>query len=170
MKILDQEWDLTFHYVSINTRNSFYQPRDFTSLHSTMFLLIRITSGATNQSSTDFTFHYVSINTPIGRDEFVAAGQTLHSTMFLLIRIQTVFSVVGQIIFTFHYVSINTGGLLNYFSLFRSLHSTMFLLIREDRSHEGNWFTFTFHYVSINTGKEAVLPLSELLYIPLCFY
>ena len=30
----------TFHYVSINTRNSFYQPRDFTSLHSTMFLLI----------------------------------------------------------------------------------------------------------------------------------
>ena len=121
---------------------------EFISLHSTMFLLIRLPS-------------------PLSRLE----NSTLHSTMFLLIREEAVKKILWFYTFTFHYVSINTGvaGLqrvlnnsftFHYVSINTSqdkgfpkfistLHSTMFLLIL----------------------ISAAIRVTECsLYIPLCFY
>ena len=53
----------TFHYVSINTSNVLQVQPIFQTLHSTMFLLIRL-----NASLGDYMY------------------KTLHSTMFLLIQ------------------------------------------------------------------------------------
>ena len=87
-------WDLsfcdmnfTFHNVSINTLNQYSNPNRTTTLHSTMFLLIRHRHFSLSPPFF-FTFHNVSINT-----------------------IDEAEDVLSVLCFTFHNVSINTGSL-----------------------------------------------------------
>ncbi len=75
----------TFHNVSINTTCFLSGVQRVTTLHSTMFLLIRLGFG--NKTS----------------DE-----PSLHSTMFLLIRERRRGGGIQRTHFTFHNVSINT--------------------------------------------------------------
>ena len=76
----------TFHYVSINTTYRWDGlMENHLSLHSTMFLLIRLPC-----------------------EFFQIFLLPLHSTMFLLILLSDTVLVHDRIIFTFHYVSINT--------------------------------------------------------------
>ena len=96
----------TFHNVSINTSERVLLTVADTSLHSTMFLLIRLLSMPCGDIADIFTFHNVSINT--GGHAYFATLHTLHSTMFLLIPRSP--SVLSSTLF--------------------SLHSTMFLLIQ----------------------------------------
>ena len=74
----------TFQYVSINTRSRIGSGCGKNSLHSNMFLLIRMWVSA-----------------------FFGMATTLHSNMFLLIRDMAVILDKLQA-FTFQYVSINT--------------------------------------------------------------
>ena len=53
----------TFHNVSINTELTGDRTLHLTDLHSTMFLLIHITSCVWMPVPNVFTFHNVSINT-----------------------------------------------------------------------------------------------------------
>ena len=76
------------------------------TLHSNMFLLIRIQEDKTN---VDRTF--------------------LHSNMFLLILVFLALNNLA-VSFTFQYVSINTFVKLKRPSLLGPLHSNMFLLIQ----------------------------------------
>ena len=75
-------------------------------LHSTMFLLIRISPGDDRPFRRKFTFHNVSINTNSTLSDIVGVID-LHSTMFLLIQ----------------------KGMSFLFHPYTHLHSTMFLLI-----------------------------------------
>ena len=72
----------TFHYVSIKTlkeAKEYYYPEN---LHSTMYLLKRVTSSLSFLRR-KFTFHYVSIKTKrFCKDENIE--DNLHSTMYLL--------------------------------------------------------------------------------------
>ena len=70
--------------------------------------------------------------------------------MFLLIPVALLIDAIFRLFFTFQYVSINTG-IMNVY--------------------EDHLADFTFQYVSINTNWDTVKEkLSELLYIPICFY
>ena len=53
----------TFHNVSINTEKPAASRRSYSTLHSTMFLLIRSAGVAVLVELASFTFHNVSINT-----------------------------------------------------------------------------------------------------------
>ena len=97
----------TFHNVSINTKISSRWTCRNMSLHSTMFLLIRLLSGYNLKFSSYFTFHNVSINTSANPALF-AILYPLHSTMFLLIRRVSFENKTVRKSFTFHNVSINT--------------------------------------------------------------
>ena len=77
------------------------------SLHSIMFLLIRVTAVESDALRGYFTFHNVSINT---------------GGAYICLEDET--------IFTFHNVSINTESVRSGAFLHPSLHSIMFLLIR----------------------------------------
>ena len=85
----------TFHYVSINSRSPSCHSLTIADLHSTMYLLILVSS------------------MPL-----VSAVADLHSTMYLLIqRTDTNRSRLQS--FTFHYVSINSRNTkLNIFQAF----------------------------------------------------
>ena len=76
----------TFHNVSIKTRSGLYAAYKDTTLHSTMFLLKRLTRRIFRMYYIDFTFHNVSIKT---------AGQKA--------------TAAETAAFTFHNVSIKTG-------------------------------------------------------------
>ena len=77
--------NFTFHNDSINTEKEVVnQVIKMQSLHSTMFLLIRLGSAVKKISLLIFTFHNVSINTWTRRSESFTRI-SLHSTMFLLI-------------------------------------------------------------------------------------
>ena len=75
----------TFHDVSINTRLAYLVKLQICTLHSTMFLLIRLYRPIFINHSSCFTFHDVSINT-ISLSGREGKRRPLHSTMFLLIR------------------------------------------------------------------------------------
>ena len=76
--------NFTFHNVSINTPKADIYVAYNTSLHSTMFLLIRIPETQDLLSGSVFTFHNVSINTGLPAVQ-LRENDALHSTMFLLI-------------------------------------------------------------------------------------
>ena len=120
----------TFHNVSINSSHSLHLLTSHTHLHSTMFLLIRLSQ------------QYI-------KDEI----NDLHSTMFLLILSIAVCFLPEISTFTFHNVSINSScptlpllvllpftfhnvSINSYYidpgdsDFKKHLHSTMFLLIR----------------------------------------
>ena len=124
----------TFHYVSTYTYGRYAKKEGITNLHSTMFLLIRISDACKSD---------IRCN--------------LHSTMFLLIRVANLATALIAT-FTFHYVSTYTGATpkqasdidiftfhyVSTYTVCRScspspdshLHSTMFLLIHgRPRSH-----------------------------------
>ena len=131
---LDIDFDyFTFHNVSINTKQDGCDNRCDMTLHSTMFLLIRV-SDSSPFHSPSFTFHNVSINTRS--------------------RTQTHLSRLN---FTFHNVSINTKASRRKSNLHASLHSTMFLLIPQNFKLAGSKSSFTFHNVSINTDFHQSL-------------
>ena len=77
----------TFHDVSINTNIIDKYPEANLSLHSTMFLLIRLTDMQRLMVNTNFTFHDVSINTELAFAVSFTSVAALHSTMFLLIPV-----------------------------------------------------------------------------------
>ena len=139
----------TFHNVSINTGFQQCVLRCLSSLHSTMFLLIRGNDYGNRVRNSPlhstmfllirgdeapwmwkntFTFHNVSINTTspfcICRNKM-----TLHSTMFLLILAAKENKNFKAFVFTFHNVSINTTAWFDCVMEFLTLHSIMFLLI-----------------------------------------
>ena len=118
----------TFQYVSINTKEPAKDMGEICTLHSNMFLLIRMSMLTTGAISIDFTFQYVSINT---RTRY---GKSYLQWLFTFqyVSINTGGVPCGrtiEIFFTFQYVSINTFA-RSYSPAFRSaLHSNMFLLI-----------------------------------------
>ena len=124
----------TFHDVSINTTLYVLEFHLHISLHSTMFLLIRL-----------LLIHQENRQLP------------LHSTMFLLIQIEK-HTGTAPSVFTFHDVSINTNKEMTEHLLMSSLHSTMFLLILICMIIESLCLIFTFHDVSINTVLPAHRP------------
>ena len=108
-----------------------------TSLHSTMFLLIRcIGVWRIWLENTLHSTMFLLIQEGLITAEVSRA--TLHSTMFLLIH-GRVFSVIDTTLFTFHNVSINTNIVVLHSFCQTPLHSTMFLLIRLIRTH--SWLT-----------------------------
>ena len=120
-------------------------PSCIADLHSTMFLLIQIEIATPPWQFTGFTFHYVSTYT-LRLPLRLASWIHLHSTMFLLILT-------------------STGRFLLYFP--SNLHSTMFLLIRDCRHRDyGCSVAFTFHYVSTYTGitRTMWLPVMEFTF------
>ena len=123
--------------------------RDWTHLHSTMFLLIRWFWVYYFWWSEKFTFHYVSTYTklPVITQIYYF---NLHSTMFLLIP----------------------GNRCAIENNFIYLHSTMFLLIRRQRSTRKKSLTFIYiplcFYLYQTSKPGANDPNS--IYIPLCFY
>ena len=105
------------------------------SLHSTMFLLIRRSLQLQSHRFPVFTFHNVSINTHRNQSE----GKFEHFFTFHNVSINTIFSLTSiatTSIFTFHNVSINT----------EVPHPSALYLV-----------FFTFHNVSINTIAERQL-------------
>ena len=161
-------------------------------LHSTMFLLIRITHAQckTVQSHLHSTM-FLLIRSLLRRT--YKCYPDLHSTMFLLIpqpeapepqRNNHLHSTMFLLIPTLDYVELK--GLTIYIPLCfylylrccnrkegdqTNLHSTMFLLIRDgSRSIWTALISFTFHYVSTYTTLASALNLFALIYIPLCFY
>ena len=120
---------------------------NLTTLHSTMFLLILFAHHS--QSCFEiFTFHNVSINT--------ALCQICHQliTFFTFHNVSINTPIDGMFCkqftaFTFHNVSINTQSWLQGF---------------------GYKENFTFHNVSINTESPDGQQVSDILYIPQCFY
>ena len=99
------------------------------TLHSNMFLLIRLGYRMLSQKSRIFTFQYVSINTLTEdkSDEYV-------------------------VFFTFQYVSINTPAPLNhrlilpYYTIFcRPWYFLSFYLFRYNTVHRKHYFAYVFH-------------------------
>ena len=142
----------TFHYVSIKTKNLFYQVAchiylhstmyllkllasaekilESVHLHSTMYLLKRFIRREKVLCSQEFTFHYVSIKTHDPWGQSVLHWKNLHSTMYLLKQVYRKFLPPQQ----------------------RHLHSTMYLLkLKPDGTLVAPGTVFTFHYVSIKT-------------------
>ena len=122
------------------------------TLHSNMFLLIRVLDAGLYAGISYFTFQYVSINTQDEVGKYMAQGAlhsnmfllirksrvkdgsrevTLHSNMFLLIPADDLRELYAGIIFTFQYVSINTPACCIISICRLSLHSNMFLLIHD---------------------------------------
>ena len=131
----DRKYIFTFHNVSINTNIALNVGRKLTTLHSTMFLLIR---------------HSLC--------QGKRPRETLHSTMFLLIRKLSCRSPILQSSFTFHNVSINTAAPAPWANqVYLPLHSTMFLLIQRCLKCRQVLIFFTFHNVSINTCWRCCL-------------
>ena len=121
-------WRFTFHNVSINTVKRFDTVSVLIYLHSTMFLLIRMTTifNIVNYLSNLHSTMFLLI-LPC-RSGHIPDNHHLHSTMFLLI-LSGSWTYCRFFPFTFHNVSINT-----YRQPFQTLHqyhlhSTMFLLI-----------------------------------------
>ena len=161
----------TFQYVSINTHIPHALGLAYTSLHSNMFLLIRIPKAflkpsmnftfqyvSINTSSMTitfpvfflFTFQYVSINTVVHPNLLRSRREPLHSNMFLLIPKWEVIPLKKEIL---------------------TLHSNMFLLIPSWFIAVWTSFVFTFQYVSINTCFATCVSVwFNSLYIPICFY
>ena len=95
----------------------------------------------------------------------------LHSTMFLLIRLQDCRHRHESDYFTFHNVSINTpidGMFCKQFTAF-TFHNVS---INTQSWLQGFGYkeNFTFHNVSINTESPDGQQVSDILYIPQCFY
>ena len=118
------------------------------SLHSTMFLLIRITVLNYSIRLTFFTFHNVSINTR-KQTRQKSANYSLHSTMFLLIHEKKTILMLSEC----------------------SLHSTMFLLILlMAKNMTRNYCSLhSTMFLLIQTAYNYCLQYNEL-YIPQCFY
>ena len=140
----------TFQYVSINTVTSVVLLSWKRSLHSNMFLLIRLSPWLYLKFVQ--TLHSNMFLLILYPDKWLMSCLvSLHSNMFLLIQ-EDQYCFKRKCCFTFQYVSINTkvGCFVVFVQV--ALHSNMFLLIRTECFRYGcNCRNFTFQYVSINT-------------------
>ena len=160
----------TFQYVSINTCRRACKHFRSRSLHSNMFLLIRLVALLPRPLVCSLHSNMFLLIQDLAISNYFEVT-SLHSNMFLLIHLTTRVMPVHSIPFTFQYVSINT-----YFWKIHLLEISI----------------FTFQYVSINTClfRVSLMVLLTLhsnmfllirqwsllrwmtcsLYIPICFY
>ena len=110
------KWLQTLHstmFLLIRLLTAWQRQLQFQSLHSTMFLLIHILIEEVSLIGFAFTFHNVSINTVLSAE-----------------------IIKAMCLFTFHNVSINTETMQVLTVIHSTLHSTMFLLIRLSRTRQ----------------------------------
>ena len=161
----------TFHYVSINSRWNSVLLWMFFHLHSTMYLLIQLSSISSQRFSLQFTFHYVSINSSL------LCSFTLSATKFTFHYVSINSNSAGATVtvstaFTFHYVSINSRTPFLYgLPLLSYLHSTMYLLILPPS------YSYLCVYHNLHSTMYLLIQKAgfiwwthKFIYIPLCIY
>ena len=181
----------TFHDVSINTISPLFAISTYSSLHSTMFLLIRhlLPENQSTIPSLHSTMFLLILCSCISYSEYY---KSLHSTMFLLIRKAGTARRRG-LSFTFHDVSINTLFQTVGISCTWSFTFHDVSINTQQQFASCAWSAFTFHDVSINTRTvqfvkdvrdkslhSTMFLLIQIineydihsiqLYIPRCFY